>query len=51
MVKKEIKKGTKLVCVPCRREVIVSNWGISESILWCCGRPMKKKNSSLSKKA
>ena len=51
MIKIEIKKGTRLVCVPCRREVIVSNWGISDATLWCCGKPMEKKNPSSGKSA
>lgn len=51
MAKAKIKKGTKLICVPCGREVIVSCCGISSTTLWCCGRPMKKSNPSLVKKS
>jgi len=50
MAKRKIKKGTKLLCVLCGREVIISDYGISDSILLCCGRPMKKKSPSLVKK-
>ena len=51
MAKEKIKKGEKLLCIWCDREVVVSNCGISGSTLLCCGRPMIKKNSSLEKKA
>ena len=44
------RKGQKLVCVPCAREVEISNCGISRTTLWCCGKPMKPK-SKVSKKA
>ncbi|MFA6349369.1 MAG: hypothetical protein WCY12_00375 [Candidatus Omnitrophota bacterium] len=47
----KIKKGAKLMCVPCGREVMVTNAGISEAIIWCCKKPMKKKTSSKAKKA
>ncbi len=47
----KIKKGAKLMCVPCGREVMVTNSGISEAIIWCCRKPMKKKASSKAKKA
>ena len=43
------KKGTKLVCALCAREVVVSNWGISSRSLWCCGKPMKKKRAAKKK--
>jgi hypothetical protein len=47
----EIKKGNKLVCVPCGRELTVSNWGVSRATLWCCGKPMDKKgNTKVTKK-
>lgn len=39
----KIKKGDRLECVPCGREVAVSLAGVSETTLWCCGRPMEKK--------
>lgn len=47
----KIKKGAKLICAPCGREVMVTNAGISETITWCCRKPMKKKTSSKVKKA
>ncbi len=50
MAKRKTKKGAKLLCVVCGREIMVSNWGISDSILLCCGKPMKKKSPSLAKK-
>ena len=43
-------EGQKLVCVPCAREVVISNCGISRTTLWCCGKPMKPK-AVVSKKA
>ncbi len=46
----KIKKGAKLMCVPCGREVMVTNAGISEAIIWCCRKPMKKKTKTLLKK-
>ncbi|MFH1768295.1 MAG: hypothetical protein ABH858_03945 [Candidatus Omnitrophota bacterium] len=50
----KLKKGQKLVCVPCGREVLISSAGVSRSTIWCCGKSMaqgaktkaKKKNSS-----
>ena len=50
MAKVKAKKGDKLVCVPCGREVVVDNCGISRTTLWCCGKPMKKKNATPLKK-
>ena len=46
----KIKKGAKLMCVPCGREVMVTNAGISEAIIWCCRKPMKKKTATLAKR-
>jgi len=40
----KLKKGAKLKCVPCGREIIVDECGISKSTLWCCSRPMKPKS-------
>ena len=40
MAKAKLKKGQKLLCVPCGREVTISAGGISRTTLWCCGRPM-----------
>jgi len=39
----KIKKGQKLYCSPCGREVIVDACGVSKSTLWCCDQPMKLK--------
>lgn len=49
MAKAKVKKGEKLICVPCGREVVISECGISTTTLWCCGRPMKKTTPSLVK--
>ena len=46
----KMKKGQKLKCVPCGREVIISNLGIAETTIWCCARPMKTKSKAASKK-
>lgn len=46
----QLKKGQKLVCVPCGREVVLSTAGISGTTIWCCGRPMKKKAKAAPKK-
>ncbi|MDD5155686.1 MAG: hypothetical protein PHF11_04280 [Candidatus Omnitrophica bacterium] len=46
----KIKKGQKLSCIPCGREVIVSDLGISRTTVWCCGRPMKAKSKAVPKK-
>ncbi|MCX5702051.1 MAG: hypothetical protein NTW64_03620 [Candidatus Omnitrophica bacterium] len=46
----KLKKGQKLLCVPCGREVVLSSLGVSETTIWCCGRPMNKKAKSVSKK-
>lgn len=46
----KIKKGQKLTCIPCGREVIISNLGIAVTTIWCCGRPMKKKTKTASRK-
>jgi hypothetical protein len=48
----KMKKGQKLVCVPCGREVTVSSAGVARTTLWCCGRPMGgKKKAALKKKS
>lgn len=47
----KIKKGDKLACSPCGREISVDACGVSETTLWCCGRPMKKKGKKVTKKA
>lgn len=46
----KLKKGDKLMCVPCGREVVVDSCGVSEATLWCCGKPMKKKDKAKSVK-
>jgi len=38
------------MCVPCGREVIISNLGVAETAVWCCGRPMKAKSKTGAKK-
>lgn len=45
-----LKRGQKLACSPCGREVVVSSAGIARTTLWCCGRPMAK-GSGAGKKA
>jgi len=49
MAKTKLKRGSKLVCVPCGREVVVDDWGASEKTIWCCGEPMKNSSRSKSK--
>lgn len=39
----KLKKGQKLVCVPCGREVTLTNCGVSRTTIWCCQRPMSRK--------
>ena len=49
MAKAKLKRGQKLLCVPCGREVTISASGVARTTLWCCGRPMggrKKKAAS-----
>jgi len=46
----KLTRGQKLVCIPCSREVVISNTGISRTTIWCCGRPMKQKATTSSKK-
>ena len=38
----KVKRGDRLSCVPCGREVVVYCCGVSEKVIWCCGSPMKK---------
>jgi hypothetical protein len=47
----KFKKGEKLICAPCGREIVVSSAGISRKTIWCCGRPMAKRNKAKVKKA
>jgi hypothetical protein len=46
----KVKKGQEMVCIPCAREVVISNAGASSTTLWCCGRPMKEKSKVAVKK-
>ncbi|MGE5280690.1 MAG: hypothetical protein ACM3L6_08120 [Deltaproteobacteria bacterium] len=48
----KLRKGMRLVCVPCGRQVIVDACGVSERTVWCCGKPMahKRRASKTSKK-
>jgi hypothetical protein len=46
----KVKKGQEMVCIPCAREVVISNAGASSTTLWCCGRPMKEKSKAAVKK-
>jgi hypothetical protein len=46
----KLKKGQEMVCIPCAREVVISNAGASITTLWCCGRPMKEKSKAGAKK-
>ena len=46
----KVKKGKTMVCIPCAREVVISNVGASSTTLWCCGRPMKEKSKATVKK-
>jgi len=41
----KLKKGQKLACVPCGREVVISNCGVARSTIWCCSKPMKEKTT------
>lgn len=50
MAKKKVKKGEKLACVPCGREIVIDDCCVTETDLWCCGKPMKKKASIVPKK-
>lgn len=45
----KIKKGTRLLCVPCGREVVVDACGISVQTLWCCGKPMSQRKKAAKK--
>jgi hypothetical protein len=46
----KLKKGQRLVCVPCGREIVLSTIGISSTTIWCCGKPMKRKTKARPKK-
>jgi topoisomerase IA-like protein len=46
----KLKKGQTMECIPCAREIVISNAGASSTTLWCCGRPMKEKSKAVAKK-
>jgi hypothetical protein len=46
----KLKKGQKLACVPCGREVVVDACGVSGTTIWCCGKPMQPKSKAAAKK-
>lgn len=46
----KLKKGARLACVPCGREVVVDCCGVSERTIWCCGKPMAKKSKARPKR-
>ena len=46
----KLKRGQKMVCIPCAREVVISSAGMSRTTLWCCGRPMQSKAKTAAKK-
>lgn len=50
MTKTKLKKGSRLVCVPCGREVVVDCCGASATTIWCCGKPMKRGTGAKPKK-
>jgi hypothetical protein len=45
----KLKKGNRLVCVPCGRQVVVSNAGVSRTTIWCCGKAMAQKAAAAKK--
>ena len=51
MAKAKVRKGEKMVCSPCGREVIIDNCGASQRTIWCCGKPMMKKTPAKKKTA
>jgi hypothetical protein len=46
----KLKKGQKMVCIPCAREVVISDAGVSRTTLWCCGKPMQSKSKAATKR-
>ena len=46
----KMRKGQRLVCQPCGREVVVDACGISGRTLWCCDKPMTAKTKKTTKK-
>lgn len=46
----KLKKGQRMVCDPCGREVVVDCCGVSDSTVWCCGEPMAVKAKSKNRK-
>ncbi len=51
MAKTKLKKGSRLVCIPCGREVIVDCCGASATTIWCCGKPMRKASRAKTKRS
>jgi len=47
----KLKRGQKLVCFPCSREVTISSAGVSRTTVWCCGKPMQQKAKTAKKRA
>ncbi len=45
----KLKKGMRLACVPCGRQVVVSACGLSAQTIWCCGKPMARKHGAAKK--
>lgn len=43
------KRGQKMICVPCGRQVTIDACGISRTTLWCCDRPMRPKSKARKK--
>jgi len=43
-----IIKGSRLSCASCGRILLVEDWGSTDEILWCCGRPMQKVAAAIS---
>ncbi len=44
-----LKKGARLTCTPCGREVVVNACGVSVQTIWCCGKPMAQKKRTVRK--
>ena len=39
----KLKKGMRLACVPCGRQVVVDACGVSAQTVLCCGKRMAHK--------
>jgi hypothetical protein len=46
----KLKRGQRMSCVPCGREVVIDVCGASEATIWCCGQPMRPKTKKIAKK-